>query len=151
MIAQLAHDVVEQTALAGCVISGGEVSSGVTSPAQARDGESTGFAVLDQAFRASPMTRRAVFVAGVALLASLELGVFCSGEALLFEGALALVFFSFVFGLASVARHSKVVLSLMPWLLWPMALVVAAAVLTVVTSVLLEWPLTVTILAICRS
>lgn len=61
---------------------------------------STGFAVLDQVFQASPMTRRAVLVAGIALLVSIELGVIVSGQALLIEGALALTFLAFVFGLA---------------------------------------------------
>jgi hypothetical protein len=112
--------------------------------------QSTGFAVLDQVFQASPMTRRAALVAGVALLGSIEVGVLCSGEALLIEGALALAFFAFVFGLASVARHSKLVLLLMPWVLWPMALVVAAVVVTVMCSLFVGWPLTVSILAVCR-
>jgi hypothetical protein len=116
-------------------------ASKMTHSAQARNVESTGFAAIDQVFQASPMARRAVFVAGVALVGSIELGVIASGQALLLEGALALTFLSLVFVLASVARHSKVVSLLMPWLLWTLSLVVVAVVLAVICSLLLEWPL----------
>jgi hypothetical protein len=127
--------------VAGCRSNAEAYPSKMTNADPARHVQSTGFAVLDRVFQASPMSRRAIYVGVLTLLGSIEAGVILSGQALLIETALALTFFAFVFGLASVARHSKTISLLVPWLLWPMSLVVVAVTLTLTCSLYLGWPL----------
>ncbi|MEO8180479.1 MAG: hypothetical protein ABI895_16700 [Deltaproteobacteria bacterium] len=110
----------------------------------------TGSTIIDGLFQVSPISQRATYVAGLTLLGSLELGLFCSPKALMIEAATTLTFAAIVFGLATVAGHSKRFLRLTPWLLWPLTLVLMAEIVVLTSSVWLGWPLTLAVMDVCR-